>query len=226
MNKAEDYTQARKTWKKVTTILSKVLLAFLIIVALFLLYVGITTKIYAAKGKGNEPKFALYTIISRSMEPKLRVYDIIIDTRVDDPASIKKGDIITFISDSSYSKDKTVTHRVTEVIKDENGNYKYKTQGDNNISPDAAYVTPDTLLGKMIFFIPQLGRVQYFLKNYWLLVIIGIALIYIIKDIIKLINLSKLEDKASKASEGSKKSYKPVNKEEQRRDSIKRKLDE
>ena len=225
MNKQE-YTGARKAFKTAIKILSKVLLGLLVFVALFLLYIGISNKIYAAKGKGHEPKFSLYTIISNSMKPKLRVYDIIVDIRVDDPNTIKKGDIITFISDSSYSKDKTVTHRVTDIIKDENGKVQFKTQGDNNMSPDAAYVTTDNLLGKVVFYVPQLGRVQYFLANNWPLVVIGIALIYIIKDIFKLIRLSKLEDKASKAKSESNKDNKPIDKEAQRQESIKRKLDE
>ena len=232
--KKEDFVGARSTLKTIYKIATKIGLALLIFIALFLLYVGISHKLYQIKGgKKYEPAFSLYSIISPSMRPTINVYDIIIDKKVNKPTDIKEGDIITFLSTSSYSKGLTVTHRVMEVKKNQDGKYEYLTKGDNNMSPDAAYAPYENVLGKVIFRVPQFGRIQEFLSNKggWILVVIIPALIIIIKDIIKLIKLANIEEKASTSVKNdSNTNQKPKkrnkNLEESRQDSIKRKLDE
>ena len=227
--KSEDFTSTRKTLKTIYKVGSKVGIAILVLIALFLLYVGVAHKIYQIKGdKKYEPVFSLYSIISPSMHPTIKVYDIIIDKRVTSPTDIKKGDIITFLSTSSYSQGLTVTHRVIDIRKDENGKYEYQTQGDNNMSPDAAYAPYDNVLGKVVLRIPQFGRVQNFLANEhgWILVVIIPTLIIIIKDIIKLAKLAKMEEKASNPVKPDEVKDKPQDLEQTRQESIKRKLDE
>ncbi len=226
--KEEDFTGARKTFKTIYKVVSKIALVFLILVALFLLYVGISHKIYKVKGdKKYEPMFSIYSIISPSMHPTIKVYDIIIDKRVTKPTDIKEGDIITFLSTSSYSEGLTVTHRVMEVRQNENGEYEYQTKGDNNMSPDAAYAPYSNVLGKVVFRVPQFGRVQDFLanKNGWILVVIIPTLIIIIKDILKLSKLAKLENKASNST-GLNERKTPKDLEEARQESLRNKLDE
>ncbi len=229
MENSENYTGARKTFKIIYKVVSKICLGFLILVALFLLYVGIANKIYKAKGdKKYEPYFSLYSIISPSMHPTIKVYDIIIDKKVSSPTDIKEGDIITFLSTSSYSQGLTVTHRVIDIRQTEDGSYEYLTKGDNNMSPDAAYAPYQNVLGKVIFRVPQFGRVQDFLANKhgWILVIIIPTLIIIIKDIIKLSKLSKLENKVANTPSEPNEYKTSSDLEQQRQDSIKRKLDE
>lgn len=196
--KRENYSSSKSVLKIIANILSWTIFAILIVVAIFLFYLTISSKIYAKKGIAYEPKFSLYTIISPSMEPNLRVYDIIIDQRIDSANDIKIGDIITFISTSSISSNKTVTHRVIDIVIDDSGNYHYKTKGDNNISPDSAYAEYKNVIGKVLFKIPQLGRIQFFLANQagWLVVVVIPALFIIIKDIMKIVKLSKVNKKA------------------------------
>ena len=59
-----------------STIISWTIFALLVICAILLVYYFIATKIYAKKGSGYEPKFSLYTIISPSMVPNIKVYDV------------------------------------------------------------------------------------------------------------------------------------------------------
>ena len=228
-NNGEDFTGVKKTLKTIYKVGSKVVLAFLIFVALFLLYVGVSTKLYKIKGDKFKPKFTLYSIISPSMHPYIKVYDIIVDVRVDKPTDIKKNDVITFLSTSSYSKGLTVTHRVTDVIVDENGKYQYQTKGDNNMSPDAAYAPYENVLGKYVFKIPKFGYVQSFLTNGkgWILVIIIPTLIIIIKDILKLVKLAKVQEKASNIQpETYERKLTTQITEETRQESIQKRLDE
>lgn len=196
--KQEKYSSSKSVFKIIANVISWTVLVLLILVAIFLLYLTIASKIYASKGMDFEPKYSLYTIISPSMEPNLRVYDVIVDQRVDSVNDIQIGDVITFISTSSISSNKTITHRVIDIIIDENGNYQYKTKGDNNLSPDMAYAEYNNIIGKVIFKIPQLGRIQFFLANQggWLVAIVIPALVIIIKDIMKIFKLAKVNQKA------------------------------
>ncbi|MBQ4583301.1 MAG: signal peptidase I [Bacilli bacterium] len=224
--KRETYTGPRQTLKLISKIFSTTILVLLIGVAAFLLYIGVATRLYATKGEKFEPKFSLYTIISPSMKPNLNVYDLIVDVRVDDPKTIKKGDVITFVSTSTVSQGMTITHRVIDIIPAEDGTLQYKTKGDNNMTADGAYVTFENILGKVVFRIPQFGRVQYFLaqKSGWLLVVVVPALFIIIKNIVKLINLVNVKDKAEKASYIPPKDPNKKIREEKRKKAIKNKL--
>ena len=125
------------------------------------------------------------------MEKTLNIYDVIVNVKVKSPNDIKVGDIITFISSSASSKGMTITHRVIEISEDENGNKVFKTKGDNNTSPDPKPAVFENIIGKVIFKIPQLGRLQSILttKGGWLILVVIPAFIIIIYDILKLLRL-------------------------------------
>ena len=138
-----------------------------------------------------EPKITLYTIISPSMTPTIKVYDVVVNIDPKSEAEINVGDIITFHSTSKLYSSRIVTHRVIEKRVNENGITEFKTQGDNNLSPDDTYVPYENVVGKVIFKIPQLGRIQFLLTSTggWLFLIIIPALLLILYDIIKLFKL-------------------------------------
>ena len=184
--------------KFISGILSWVIMVILVIIAMFLLYYFISVRIYAQKGEQYKPAFALYTILSPSMVPNIKVYDVIVDVNVKNPEEIKEGDIITFISTSSLTKGMTITHRVVQV-KQEDGHYSYVTKGDANLSPDASPAPFESVQGKVLFHIPQLGRVQEFLgtKGGWLLVVVLPALYIIISDVLKIFRLKGVKKEVS-----------------------------
>ena len=182
--------------KLILNIISWTIFALLILIALFLLYYAIATQIYAKKGEKYKPAFSLYTIISGSMEPNINVYDVVVDTKVDNPEDIKVGDIITFTSSSSLTYGVTITHRVI-AIDNSNGVYRYRTQGDNNLVPDDTYVEFGNVLGKVLFKVPQLGRVQFLLlkAGSWLFIILIPSLGIVIYDILKVLKLAGTKKK-------------------------------
>lgn len=184
--------------KFVSGIISWVILVILVIVAMFLLYYFVAAKIYAQKGEDYKPAFALYTILSPSMVPNIKVYDVIVDTNVSRPEDIHEGDVITFKSTSSMTQGMIITHRVVQV-KEENGKYSYVTKGDANLSPDASPALFENVQGKVLFHIPQLGRVQEFLgtKGGWLLVVVLPALYIIISDIFKIARLKMVKEEVN-----------------------------
>ena len=158
-------------------------------------YFNLQAKAAANNGQIYSPPFGLYTIVSPSMEPNIKVYDVIMSVDAN-PSDIKVGDVITFISTWDINYGMTVTHRVVSVSKTNAGVYQFTTKGDNNQSPDGAVVTSENLVGKVVMRIPQLGKIQFFLatKTGWFMIVFIPAMIVIILDIIKIFKLKVLKD--------------------------------
>ncbi len=196
----EKKRELKPIFKNILTVISWASFILLLAVGAFLVYYIISVQLYSTKGEKFKPKFALYTIISPSMEPKIKVYDVIIDVRVDSPNDIKVGDVITFTSTSSISKGMTVTHRVVEKY-EENGVVKYRTKGDNNTSADSGSVDYSNVIGKTVLKVPQLGRIQFLLasKGGWIFIIVIPALGIIIYDILKLFKLVGVKKEIEKS---------------------------
>lgn len=202
MKAKENYSGFKGVFKYILNLLSWTALIILILLALFLAYYTINNKLYESKGEKFEPFVSLYTIVSGSMEPNINIYDVVVSKKVKSPSEIKVGDVITFVSTSSISKGFTVTHRVIEIVNTDEG-IGYRTQGDNNLSPDTAPALYENVIGKVILRIPQLGRVQEFLstKGGWLIVIVIPALFIIISDILKIFKLTGVKKKIDKINE-------------------------
>ena len=220
-----------RIFKFITDVISWTCLCLLILIGGCVVYYVIAARKYAARGEEYKPYFSLYTIISPSMEPNIKVYDVILDTRVDDPKNVKVGDVITFISTGSLSNGMVITHRVIDII-NENGNLRFRTKGDNNQSPDGALVESENVLGKTLLRVPQLGRVQFLLasKGGWFIIVMIPAFGVIIYDILKLFKVSSLKTKVETAlgddNEDNKKAAEDQKKkeEEKRKEEIKKKL--
>lgn len=208
-----------------TKILSWALFVILLLVAIFLLYYYIATKVYAAKGPGYEPKFSIYTIISGSMKETIQVYDTVVNVKVNDPKDIQVGDVITFVSNGILTSGMTTTHRVI-AITEEDGEMCFQTQGDANPVPDQTCAKYSNIIGKVILVIPQLGQIQFFLasKAGWLLCILIPALFIIIRDIMKIVKLSSIKKTTAKMVADKEKNPKKLEQEKIRKEELKRKL--
>ncbi|MDD2435853.1 MAG: signal peptidase I [Bacilli bacterium] len=211
----------RKSTKKILNVLSWIIIVALLMVGAFLLYYVFTAKQYEKRGEEYIPPIALYTIISPSMEPKIKVYDVVLTKKVNKPEEIKVGDVITFVSTSQISSDLTVTHRVSNIT-EVNGEKRYKTKGDNNVKEDEAYTLYGNIMGKVIFKLPQLGRVQFLLasKGGWFIIVMLPAMGIIIYDLLKLFKLFDLKDEVitlSKKEDEDEKKDENKNEEEQLR---------
>ena len=188
--KKEKFSSFTYILKFIMGVLSWTVFVILVLIAAFLIYYFVATKIYAQKGEEFRPIVSLYTIITESMEPNINPYDVILDVKVTNPEDIKIGDVITFTSISPLTKGMVITHRVVNIAQDASG-YSYQTKGDNNLSPDASYVPFANVHGKVLLRIPKLGYLQSFLatKGGWLIVVVIPALFIIISDIVKLFRL-------------------------------------
>ena len=232
--KKEKFSSFTQAIKFIMGIISWTVFVILVLIALFLIYYFISSKIYAKNGEEYRPPITLYTILTESMEPNINRNDVIVDLTIKNPEDIKIGDVITFVSTSSLTKGMVITHRVINIKQDENG-YSYQTKGDANLSPDTAYVPFANVNGKVLFRIPKLGLLQSFLatKGGWLIIVVIPALFVIISDLLKIFRLTTAKNKIDDINEKEEKAKKNITKKKetieknlQRRYSIIRKSSE
>lgn len=113
--------------------------------------------------------FQFFVVMSGSMEPILPVGSVVLvqPTPYDD---IQVGDDISFVVGEERI---TVTHRVIE--KDENSNTLTTKGVANNVSDDP--IPASAVIGKVIFDIPFIGRLLYFLSSLQGKIVAGIVVV-------------------------------------------------
>ncbi len=117
--------------------------------------------------------YKFYIILSDSMsavkdDPNHEGYfntgDLIFSKEVD-PATLKEGDVISYISTNSENYGKTVTHMIRDLTSDAIGNPGFVTYGTATDTDDANIVTYPYVLGKYEGRIPSVGKFFLFLKT-------------------------------------------------------------
>ena len=181
---------------KVLKWLSTLVLVILVIIGIALIGIFVSGKI--AQSKGETPPISLYTIISPSMTPNIKVYDVVV-VKTTDTSALQVGDVISFYSNNVYFDGKPITHRIVEKYNTEEG-ISYRTKGDANAVVDNDYVYEQNIVGKVIFKIPALGRVQFFLASQggWFIAILIPALAVISYDIVKIAKLIAIKNKINR----------------------------
>ena len=187
----------KKTIRMISKIVSYTFIVLLMIIASFFIVYVVCGKI--AEKKGENPPFGLYTIISPSMTPNIKVYDVVFVKKTN-TQNWKVNDVITFYSTNTYFGGTPITHRIVDILEVPDIGVMYRVKGDANEKADDEKVYPNNVLGKVVFKIPQLGRLQFFLasRTGWLVAILIPAIIIIGYDIFKLIRLIKLKNTLSK----------------------------
>lgn len=186
--------------KFILSVLSYALFILLLLIGIALFIYVADIKIREAKGEVASPKFAAYVVLTGSMEPKIKINDVVVTKKIN-VEDIKVGDIITFISDDSRFSGIIITHRVNEVFIDQaTGKYSFETQGDNNPSPDFVLTKGENVLGEVIFKIPKLGYAQQLLasKGGWIIAILIPCLAVLSYDIFKLVKMVGQKKKVQK----------------------------
>ena len=173
----------KKFFRSFFKIINNILVTLIVIIFLVFLFFIIHTAV--SKKRGTYPKVGLYTIISPSMEPNIKMYDVVLVIKSN---NLKVNDIITFYSTTLY-KNTPVTHRIVNI----NDDGTYIVKGDANSEVDSENVLPENIIGKVVLKIPQAGKIQFFIASKWgfLIAILIPILIFVIYDIFKLIKIIK-----------------------------------
>ena len=154
--------------KKISFSITFVLTTLLALVAVF----NTVTMVKRARTGDSCPTlfgFATAVVISGSMEPTIRVNDLVV---IRAQKEYNVDDVVTFRGDGL-----PVTHRIIGERTDGAGVRYFITQGDNNNTPDRSEITADKIAGKVIRTVPKFGYVQSFLQKPIGFVVLSVALI-------------------------------------------------
>ena len=155
------------------------------------LYVALAVAIFL--GTFQVVKFAagtetpLLVVVSRSMEPTLRVGDLVV-IRHFDPDELVVGDIIVFHNPTG--QEELIVHRIDEVtvVSDDRC---FLTKGDNNPQQDQRAkgwppICPDMIEGRTLVHIPVIGNISLFMDRLGdakYVLILALALLIVISDV-------------------------------------------
>lgn len=101
-----------------------------------------------------------FIVLSGSMETQIMTGDIAVVKEID-TNNLKENDIIAF----KDNEDIIITHRIVEIIREDDGKVKYKTKGDNNNIEDDGYVYPEQVEGIYKFRVGKLGNLSLFIQT-------------------------------------------------------------
>lgn len=132
--------------KKLFSIFTSIIMILVIILAILLVGVRIV---------GIQP----YIVTSGSMEPAYHVGSVVY-VKPTDVNMLKVGDAITF----NMGNEELVTHRIIS-IENKNGSLYFATKGDANEMADLNPVRAGQIQGKVIYTIPELGKLEAFIKT-------------------------------------------------------------
>ena len=109
--------------------------------------------------------YKMYIVNSDSMAATdFNAGDLIL-VKETDPAALREGDIITFMSQDTESFGETITHKIRRTTVDAEGNPGFITYGTTTGADDDTVVTYPYILGKYQSHIPKLGTFFNFLRT-------------------------------------------------------------
>lgn len=182
----------KKTLKKAFNIFIDVIVILIMVVSILVVTLSLTTK---SAGVPNIFGVAPLSVQSNSMEDTFTTGDLLLSQVTNDPGeTYEVGDIVTFpinINGESVLN----THRVVEVIEDDNITY-YKTQGDNkntNPEPDKDLQSASTIVAKYTGTkISGIGNVLTFIRTqlgFFLCVLLPMIIFFVYEAIRVVMNI-------------------------------------
>jgi len=155
---------------------------------------GMVIAMFVTRIQGTTPQlfgYQIFRISSPSMEPDLKVGDIILSERVKDVTELKKGDIITYRGELGSYSGKNITHEVIEEPYKANGKYHLQTMGIANTYADPQ-ISESQVIGKMIRRMPVLSAIySFFITPLGLVVMLAFLAFIFINEALSLRRLIK-----------------------------------
>lgn len=182
----------KKVFKRIVNIVIDIIVVLILAVSLLIVTLSLTSK---SSGVPNIFGVAPLSVLTGSMEDTLNPGDLIFCEVTDDPSyEYKEGDIVTFYKDINGNSELN-THRIVEVINDNNITY-YRTQGDNKESnpvPDEELQTSSTIVAKYTGTkIGGVGNILSFIRTqlgFFLCVLLPMIIFFIYEAIRVVLNL-------------------------------------
>ena len=182
----------KKVVKRIINIIIDIIVNLILAVSVLIVTLSLTSK---SSGVPNVFGVAPLSVLSSSMEDTINTGDMILCEVTNDPSyEYEKGDIVTFpitVNGESVLN----THRIVEVVKDDNITY-YRTQGDNrktNPEPDKDLQTSSTIVAK--YTGTKIGGVGNFLSfirtqlGFFLCVLLPMIIFFVYEAVRVVLNL-------------------------------------
>ena len=151
--------------KKVINTVKNIVVWLVVIVAVCMMVFTIVSVTTFNRNDRHLFGYRAYVVTSDSMsKTDFDAGDLILVKNVD-PATLKEGDIITYMSQNPESFGETITHKIRSITKDANGNPGFITYGTTTDTDDATIVTYPYVLGKYEKAVPNIGSFFSFLKT-------------------------------------------------------------
>lgn len=149
-------------------VLKKIFNIFVWIVVAFTVVVMIFTIVSVNTFNRNDRDvfgYKAYIVRSDSMSATdFQAGDLVLVKEVD-PTTLQEGDIISFLSQNPENFGQTVTHKIKNLVKMENGERGFITYGTTTGVEDTSMVTFPYIQGKYQFALPKVGYFFDFLKS-------------------------------------------------------------
>lgn len=177
--------------KKVLSIIKTVLVWLVVAVAVFMMIFTIFSVNMFDRNDRSIFGIRMYTVLTDSMAATDFSAGAIVFMKEVDPSTLKEGDIISYISQSTESFGEVITHKIRSKTTDAQGNPGFITYGTTTGVDDEMVITYPYITGKYIGHIPGIGHFFNFLKTpqgYLVCIFIPFALLIIYQGI-RVINL-------------------------------------
>lgn len=141
----------------VLAMLTKAVCTFLIILVICVVFIQRISNNEMTLGG-----YSIYTVVSESMVPEYKVWDMVVVKKAD-PKTIKVGDDIVYLGKEGTFTNKIVTHRVIEIDKT-SADIKFTTKGLANDIADPV-IDDDQIYGKVLFKSDVLSFLSKLINN-------------------------------------------------------------
>ena len=181
----------KKVLRTILNIIIDIVVVLILMVSILVVTLSLTTE---SSGVPNILGIAPLSVQTQSMEDTINPGDLIFCSLTEVDEEFQKDDIVSFpieVDGVSILN----THRIVEVVKDENITY-YRTQGDNketNPEPDEDLQTSSSIVAKYTGTkIPGLGNVLSFIRTqfgFFICVLLPMIVFFIYEAIRVIMNL-------------------------------------
>lgn len=165
---------------------------------------------------GLTPMVVLSGSMSGEAEDHIEVGDLVFVGRAA-PEELEVGDVIAYMNGGA-----TVTHRITAIDTNTDGDLLFTTKGDANNAEDTTPVTEEQLVGIYRWRIPKVGDFALFLQTpLGMLLFVGVpVLAFLIYDIIRRQRYANREKRRTAELEAELERLRGMNEEKEQREEL------
>lgn len=172
--------------KKILNTVGNAIAWALVVLAVFMIIFTIISTTVLERSERNLFGYRGFVVLSDSMSATDFDAGDIVFVRSVDPATLKEGDIISYISVEPGREGDVITHKIRSLVTDENGNPGFITYGTTTDTDDEIVVTYPMVAGKYAFSLPGIGKFFSFLQTapgYILFIFLPLAIIIVVQTL-------------------------------------------